>query len=81
LKGKIIVDVTNIMYLFDSSNRGQISSTLLNQKALGVPAHWTTAFKSTNNVCLYLLAFHMVFELEETVMIHPLSPLILARFQ
>ncbi len=40
----------------------------------GVPARWTTAFKSTNNVCLYLLAFHMVFELEDTGMIHPLSP-------
>jgi hypothetical protein len=69
------------MYLFDLSSRGQISSNLLNQKALGVPACWTTAFKSTNNVCLYLLAFHMVFELEEIGMIHPLSPLILAQFQ
>jgi hypothetical protein len=81
LKDKIIVDVANIMYLFDSSSRGQISSPLLNQNALGVPTHWTIAFKSTNNVCLYLLAFHSVFELEETGMIHRLSPLILAQFQ
>jgi hypothetical protein len=65
-----VVDVTNIMHFFDSSKWGQISSTLLNQKALGVPTCWTTAFKST--ICLSsLLAVHMVLKL---TMIHPLSP-------
>eukprot|EP00249_Psilotum_nudum_P021969 c28321_g1_i2 orf=453-1175(-) len=47
LENKIIVDVTNILYFFDNSQWGQTSSTLRNEKALGVPARWTTAFKST----------------------------------
>ncbi|KAJ7559361.1 hypothetical protein O6H91_04G081700 [Diphasiastrum complanatum] len=47
LKDKVIIDVTNILYLLDESSWGQVSSTLLNEKALGVPARWTTAFKST----------------------------------
>lgn len=47
LENKIIIDITNIMYFFDESQWGQTSSVLLNQKALGVPARWTTAFKST----------------------------------
>ncbi|KAI5067220.1 hypothetical protein GOP47_0017748 [Adiantum capillus-veneris] len=47
LKNKIIIDVSNVMYFFDESKWGQTSSVLLNQKALGVPARWTTAFKAT----------------------------------
>ncbi|MCO5601799.1 hypothetical protein L7F22_055924 [Adiantum nelumboides] len=47
LKNKIIIDVSNVMYFFDESKWGQTSSVLLNQKALGVPARWTTAFKGT----------------------------------
>ncbi|MCO5580012.1 hypothetical protein L7F22_033878 [Adiantum nelumboides] len=47
LENKIIVDITNVMYFFDESKWGQISSVLLNQKAMGVPARWTTAFKAT----------------------------------
>lgn len=46
LEGKIIIDTTNVPYLEESA-WGQVSSTLLNQEALGVPARWTTAFKST----------------------------------
>ncbi|CAM6037191.1 unnamed protein product [Sphagnum compactum] len=47
LVDKIIVDVTNVLYLFGESDWGQISSTLLNRDALGAPARWTTAFKAT----------------------------------
>eukprot|EP00246_Nothoceros_aenigmaticus_P017998 TRINITY_DN9226_c0_g1_i1.p1 TRINITY_DN9226_c0_g1~~TRINITY_DN9226_c0_g1_i1.p1 ORF type:complete len:231 (-),score=26.38 TRINITY_DN9226_c0_g1_i1:296-964(-) len=47
LENKIIVDVTNVLYLLDESAWGQVSAVTLNQKALGVPARWTTAFKST----------------------------------
>ncbi|CAM6105745.1 unnamed protein product [Calypogeia fissa] len=47
LRGKIIIDTTNILNLLDESAWGQVSSTLLNEKALGVPARWTTAFKAT----------------------------------
>ncbi|KAH7279995.1 hypothetical protein KP509_37G047200 [Ceratopteris richardii] len=47
LENKVIIDVTNVMYFFDESQWGQTSSVLLNQKALGVPARWTTAFKAT----------------------------------
>lgn len=47
LQGKIIIDTTNVIYLLDESAWGQVSSTLLNQQALGVPARWTTAFKGT----------------------------------
>lgn len=47
LENKIIVDVTNVAYFFDETQWGQTSSTLLNQKALGAHARWTTAFKST----------------------------------
>jgi hypothetical protein len=50
-----VVDVTKIMHFFDSNKWGQISSTLLNQKALGVPTCWTTAFKSTIFVCILFL--------------------------
>ncbi|KAH7387824.1 hypothetical protein KP509_16G043400 [Ceratopteris richardii] len=46
-ENKVIIDVSNVMYFFDESQWGQTSSVLLNQKALGVPAKWTTAFKST----------------------------------
>ncbi|KAJ7548771.1 hypothetical protein O6H91_07G026200 [Diphasiastrum complanatum] len=48
LENKIIIDVTNVVTLMlDESNWGQTSATLLNQKALGVSAKWTTAFKAT----------------------------------
>jgi NADPH-dependent F420 reductase len=47
LVDKIIVDVTNVLYFFGESHWGHISSTLLYQDALGVPARWTTAFKAT----------------------------------
>ncbi|CAM6059928.1 unnamed protein product [Sphagnum tenellum] len=47
LVDKIIVDVTNVHYLFGQSEWGRISSTLLNRDALGAPARWTTAFKAT----------------------------------
>lgn len=50
-----VVDVTKIMHFFDSNKWGQMSSTLLNQKALGVPTCWTTAFKSTIFVCILFL--------------------------
>ncbi len=52
LVDKIIVDVTNVHYLFGESEWGRISSTLLNRDALGAPARWTTAFKATIAVCL-----------------------------
>lgn len=54
LVDKIIVDVTNVHYLFGESEWGRISSTLLNRDALGAPARWTTAFKATYAVCLEL---------------------------
>ncbi|MCO5567928.1 hypothetical protein L7F22_021624 [Adiantum nelumboides] len=47
LEGKIIVDVTNIGYVMEDKDWGQTSSTLRNQVALSVHAHWTTAFKAT----------------------------------
>jgi predicted dinucleotide-binding enzyme len=53
LVDKIIVDVTNVLYLFGESEWGRISSTL-NRDALGAPARWTTAFKATFSVCLEL---------------------------
>lgn len=45
LEGKLIVDVTNVMYAYDDSHWGRTSSLLLNQEALGVPARWTCAWK------------------------------------
>jgi hypothetical protein len=54
LVDKIIVDVTNVLYLFGESEWGRISSTLLNRDSLGVPARWTTAFKGTFAVYLEL---------------------------
>jgi len=48
LKNKIIIDVTNILYLFrEEKYWGQISSVEQNIAALGVPAQWTFAYKST----------------------------------
>jgi len=47
LKGKIIVDVTNVMYYYDESKWGQISSVDENIAALGVPARWIHGYKST----------------------------------
>lgn len=47
LEGKIIVDMTNILYAVGEQEWGQTSSTLRNKEALGVDARWTTAFKAT----------------------------------
>jgi len=47
LEGKIIVDVTNVMYFFNDKHWGQISSTEQNRDVLGVPARWVSAFKTS----------------------------------
>jgi hypothetical protein len=47
LTNKIIVDVTNILYMADEKQWGQTSSVLENQRELGAPAKWGFAYKST----------------------------------
>lgn len=42
LRGKIIVDVTNVFWVLGESDWGQVSSTLINKEALGVNARQVT---------------------------------------
>jgi predicted dinucleotide-binding enzyme len=62
LEGKIIIDITNILYLYDDKAWGQVSSVEQNKwyclrtdkfrEALEVAARWLCAYKSTFSTTL-----------------------------
>ena len=52
LRDKIIIDVTNIFWVLQEASWGQVSSTLINQEALGAPARHVCSGLTRHAYCM-----------------------------